>query len=206
MGTAIDLTGQRFGRLVATEAVPTERGRHWRCVCDCGSLHVVKTNQLTSGKTKSCGCLWDDTVPGSNKTHGRGGTYLYRIWALIIQRCENPKNPAYSSYGGRGITICVRWRDSFEAFLEDVGDRQSAEYTLGRIDNNGHYAPGNCRWETAKDQARNRRSSRHLTHDGVTITLAEWAERTGINVETIASRIKRGGWSVADALTTPVAH
>jgi len=118
-------------------------------------------------------------------------------------RCNNPNDQSYPRYGGRGISVCERW-DRFEVFLADMGKRPAPGYSLDRTDNNGNYEPGNCHWATKTDQARNRRSNRRLTHDGRTMTLAEWAHAVALNQNTISRRIDRLGWSVARALTTPV--
>lgn len=199
-----DLTGRLFGRLTVKGKNPdTSRGVYWDCSCRCGGFARVITNALRSGHTRSCGCLWKETVPGANRSHRRTGDYLHRTWSLIIQRCCNPRNPAYPRYGGRGIVICDRWRDSFEAFAADMGERPTQMHTIDRIDNDGPYTPGNCRWATRSDQARNRKSSRTLTLDGVTRTAAEWSQITGIHSWTIRQRIDRYGWSVERALTTP---
>jgi len=118
------------------------------------------------------------------------------------RRCLNPNASQFALYGGRGITICQRWVGSFEAFLADMGEKPSRGHSLDRIDNDGPYSPGNCRWATAKDQVANSRMAKLLTHDGVTDTLGGWAARVGFNHGVIAARLKRG-WSIADALTKP---
>lgn len=123
------------------------------------------------------------------------------------QRCENAMGPRFRDYGGRGIVVCEQWRASFAAFLVDMGRRPSPDHSLDRIDNNGNYEPGNCRWATRVEQARNRSNARLLTLDGTTLNLAVWAEMQGIQEATIRARITRRGWSVSDALTkTAVAN
>ena len=134
--------------------------------------------------------------------HARPGvcrSVEYSTWARIVARCENPKNPAFNDYGGRGIRVCARWRASFSAFLADMGYRPDKGYSIERLNVNGHYEPGNCTWATAKQQARNRRSSRFVSLDGETLSVAEWSERTGICSSTIIRRLNEG-WPPERAL------
>lgn len=125
------------------------------------------------------------------------------IWGGMIQRCENPKRKQFDKYGGRGIRVCTEWRVSFERFLADVGPAPSSRHSLERIDNDGHYEPGNVRWATNWEQSRNTRYNMFLTLNGKTMTLIDWATRLRMRRETIATRLKRG-WSHEQALTTPV--
>jgi hypothetical protein len=132
--------------------------------------------------------------------HGMKHSPEYTAWCGIIRRCEAPKAFAYDRYGGRGIKICNRWRESFEAFYEDMGPKPSPLHTIDRIDNDGHYEPGNCRWTTMKRQCRNRSSNHTLEYNGETLALSEWEERTGIPANRISRRIRRG-WTAEMALT-----
>ncbi len=135
------------------------------------------------------------------RTHGLSKTPLYRIWGLIKHRCNNPNNPAYPRYGGRGIKMCERWQLSFEVFAADVGPRPTPQHSIDRYpDPNGHYEPGNVRWATATEQARNQRSNRLFTINGETLTLAEWAERHGKSFRTVFQRLAYG-WPIEVALT-----
>lgn len=135
-------------------------------------------------------------------THGLSYTPEYRVWQTMRLRCNNPSNKAYPRYGGRGITVCERWQNSVEAFIEDMGPKPSPKHEIDRIDNDGPYCPENCRWVLRRTNSRNRRSNRRISHQGETLTLVEWAERTGIRWDTIMKRLD-AGWPAARALTTP---
>lgn len=197
MKKVIDLTGRRFGRLTVTDAAErTGRRITWLCICACGNEKVVRGDHLKSGHTASCGCL-----PSGNRTHGQRNTPLYGRWASMVSRTTNPNHPRYPDYGGRGITVCERWK-SFEGFAEDMGSTFSPELSLERIDNGRGYEPGNCRWATVIEQARNKRSSHLVTFRGQTKTIAEWAELLGLNYETVHTRLGKQGWPVDRALMT----
>lgn len=190
---------QRFGRWVAVHSGPERR---WWCRCDCGTERYVRARSLLSGESKSCGCGQREVTSARSKTHGLTRTREYRIWAHMKRRCLDPSDDAYKNYGERGITICERWQSSFEAFLEDMGAIPGPDYSLDRIDNDGPYAPANCRWATRMQQAQNMRKSRILTFHGKTLCVSEWARRVGIAPETLRSRL-RLGWSVERTLTEP---
>jgi hypothetical protein len=128
---------------------------------------------------------------------------LHRAWLMMIQRCSDETYPTFHRYGGRGITVCARWRDSFAAFRDDMGPRPSASHSVGRIDNDGPYSPENCRWETMAEQTRNRCTNINVTHNGKTQCLMDWAAELGINYFTLNKRIRRGMDHVT-ALTLPV--
>lgn len=171
------------------------------CLCDCGVVKLVSNSLLRSGKTESCGCmkleaLQKRVVHGYNRQNSRSSEY--DAWNNMRARTGNPKSSHYKDYGGRGIKVCERW-GSFENFISDMGDKPSSKHSLDRIDVNGDYTPENCRWATKKEQARNCRNSVHITCNGETKTLAEWAEVTGVRRETISKRIK-AGWPVEEAL------
>ncbi len=165
--------GQRNGRLVALE--PVSRDRHhnvtWRFRCDCGNEHTAQAGSVRAGKIRSCGCFHRDTCT----THGMSRTSIYKIWAGIVVRCTNEASDDFPRYGGRGIKICDRWR-KFENFYSDVGTRPSLKHSLDRRDNDGHYEPSNCRWATAKEQARNRRGNHMVSLNGQIMTKAEALE------------------------------
>lgn len=178
-----DLVGRVFGQLTVTARVnpPSGKGRtRWACVCTCLNTTVVAPGKLRSGQQVSCGC-YRRTRQSPRRTHGRSKTPLYRTWGNIVSRCYNPKAVGYELYGGRGITMDPRWRESFEAFAADVGEPPTPKHTLDRHPNqDGNYEPGNVRWATQKEQQRNRRNNVHCTLDGVTMTLVEWADRMDV--------------------------
>jgi hypothetical protein len=194
-----DMTGQKFSRLSIVECL--ERGSvaiKWRCVCDCGNETIVAGQSLRRGKSRSCGCLAKEAAT----THGRSRTVEHRCWVSMNSRCSSETNQSYENYGGRGIKVCERWQESFENFYADMGDRP-AGHSIERIDNNGNYDPGNCRWATTLEQCQNLRITKYVVIDGKRMTITQAARAAGIKKHTAFSRIKRGMDPVR-ALTLPV--
>ena len=152
-----DLTGQRFGRLVALR--PAGRDKYhavlWECQCDCGKKCIVRGSSLSDGHSRSCGCLHKEEAANQKRTHGMSRSRTYISWEGMIRRCENPKATGFELYGGRGISVCERWH-KFENFYEDMGERPLGK-TIDRSDNEGNYEPGNCKWSTPHEQNMNKR-------------------------------------------------
>ena len=198
-----DITGQRFGRLVAVRfdswyIYPSgdKRAAKWLFNCDCGDTVVAFGSNVIRGVTRSCGCLSRKT----KTTHGESCTdsFEYTVWCSMRYRCLNPDQP---DYGGRGIKICSQW-DAYETFLQDMGRAPSRKHTIDRINNNGDYSPENCHWATRKEQVRNTRRNRWITHNGETLILQDWADRLGIRPQNILCRLNQG-WTLERALTEP---
>lgn len=196
-----DLTGRKFSRLKVDSRAGTSKHQKslWNCTCDCGNHVVVDTSTLTQGNTKSCGCLRTDELQrrGFRKDIG---TKTYRIWQAMLNRCRNKNVPHYCNYGGRGITVCDRWAN-YENFVSDMGKCPEGDMSIDRIDNDGNYEPGNCRWATRKEQNRNKRGNRLITYDGETMILKEWAERLDIDQASLRERLEK--WDLSRALTQP---
>ena len=203
----IDLSGLRFGRLVALEHVKHEHRQYheWKCVCDCGKTTTVMSSNLKGGLTKSCGCLRTELSTKRSTTHGQRHSVEFISWASMKQRCYNPNGKSYKHYGGRGITVCKTWKDDFATFLKDMGFRPSRRHSIERKDNNLGYSPSNCVWALPEQQANNRRSSKYITYNGKSMTIRQAIILSGTNLKnsTIRERIRKG-WSIYDALTGPL--
>jgi hypothetical protein len=201
----MDLTGHRYGRLLVTGPAPkTGANARWYATCDCGARVNVLGPNLRTGSTRSCGCLAMELAkakPSLTLRHGMTDTPTWRVWSSMLKRCFSKNTQAYKDYGARGITVCDRWR-TFENFHADMGDRPDG-LTLDRIDMNGDYEPGNCRWATVAEQNRNKRDTKRITFNGKTLCVAEWARELEVSVATLWRRIKRG-WPMEEVLTKPV--
>lgn len=201
MGAFIDLTGQRFGRLTVQHRSPAKGQARWLCQCDCGTEKVVPSDRLRLGETRSCGCLHREVTKQNLTTHGLSKTPTYQIWAGMKKRCYKKTYKDYKDYGGRGISVCAEWIDSFENFLRDMGERP-AGMSIERKDTNGNYEPGNCIWADAVTQNRNRRSTRHVEVNGRRMCLTEACNLYGRTVRLVHRRLTFG-WDLMEALTTP---
>lgn len=189
----IELLGQRFFSLLVVKYYGKDKFRQhlWECLCDCGKVRITTTGLLKNGKAKSCGCMVSKYASRHTLTHGMSYTKEWRVWKGIKSRCFRKKDKCYKDYGGRGITICDRWKISFENFFLDMGYRPSKNHSIERIDNNGNYEPSNCRWATMKEQCRNRRNSNYITYDNKTYIISEWARLLGVNHSNIYQQLKR---------------
>lgn len=196
-----NLTGKKFERLHVAAYAGKKCGiSMWRCVCDCGNETLVGSRNLVSGHTRSCGCLSRELASTKARKHGASKSPEYGVWTAMKARCANPNVKEFKWYGGRGITVCSRWAESFANFLADMGDRPSDKHSLDRKDNDGNYEPANCHWATRVHQARNSRKAHVLTFKGESFPISVWAEKTGLDRSTIRERIK-SGWPVEQALT-----
>jgi len=180
MAAKLNITGQRYGKLLVLHPKPSiGRQTRWECMCDCGALVETDTRSLRfSGKT-SCGCDTFEKRSVKLRTHGLSKTGTYKSWMMMKSRCLNPNYDFYCYYGGRGIGICKEWVESFETFLDDMGERP-AGMTLDRIDSDGDYRKGNCKWSTREEQVDNRRNGVLYTHAGVTLSPKEWGVILGV--------------------------
>lgn len=153
-----DIAGRQFGRLTAIKLTASQPRAKWLFQCECGNRVVARRDHVASGATTSCGCYREEHSRVHSVTHGMSYTTEFHIWSSMIARCENPNHEGYKNYGGRGIRVCDSWH-KFAAFFKDMGKRP-ATLTLDRIDNDGNYEPGNCRWATRQQQVANRRPAK----------------------------------------------
>ena len=204
MGKLIDLTGKTFGRLTALgRSANGKRGEaYWKCECTCGNVAIVLGAYLRNGHTRSCGCLGSEVTSKRNLVHGGSHLPTYAIWQTMKAKCTNPNSTNWHYYGGRGITVCDRWMESFEAFLEDMGECPPS-HSIERVDVNGNYEPGNCKWIPKSLQARNTRKSVYVTYQGIRKHVLEWAEELGINSCTLHWRLRQG-WPIEKVMTPTV--
>lgn len=209
MPAFIDLSGRTFGRLTvlsrALDRVRTSGKTRamWLCRCECGRERIIQGAILRSGASRSCGCFSNELRSKALAVHGMGEDNRYGIWRAMKERCRNPEVMHYRYYGGRGIQVCQRWDESFMAFAADMGRRPSGSHSIHRINNDGDYEPGNCRWATRTEQMRMTRRNRRIRYDGITLCLAEWAASIGISHSGLSHRLDHLRWNLARALTTP---
>lgn len=187
--------GERFGRLLVTRddgPAPNQRDRYVICLCDCGTIKEIWIRSLRRGLTVSCGCFNRERTASTQTKHGLSKTTEYYSWRAMISRCRDEDNDSYDCYGGRGIKVCDEWGDDFERFLADMGKKPTRNSQIDRIDNEGNYEPGNCRWSSPLEQGRNRRTNVLIEHNGTKLTAAAWAEIHGIKPSLIRVRRRRG--------------
>lgn len=196
------VAGQQFGRLTALASSEFTYLKV-ACRCQCGTEKDVVGKNLLSGKSKSCGCRVVQRSIERMTTHGKSHTAEHTAWCNAKARCHRPSHPRFADWGGRGIRMCEEWRNSFDAFLRDMGPRPGPGYSLDRIDSSRGYEPGNCRWATSKEQSTNRPSFVNtITFDGETLTITDWAQRVGIGRKSLYDRLA-AGWTIEQTLTTP---
>lgn len=208
-----DLTGKKFGRLTVIGIQPTEtRKTYWVCRCDCGNMKTVRSDSLQSGAIKSCGCLKKEQ-DGKNLVLGNGRrkfeetgfkvgqTRLYEIWQGMKARCYNEHDARYDRYGGRGIRVCEEWKTNFIAFHDwAMSNGYQDSLTIDRIDNDGNYAPDDCRWSTRKEQCRNRSTNIKIKIGNSTRTLTEWCEIFDVKYSVVVSRYHQNESASIDEL------
>lgn len=210
MTRAYQLIGQRFGRLLVVERVESDKHgqARWGCRCDCGRVVQTSSAHLKSGHTKSCGCLHAEVTRARSTTHGHsqrsGRSRTYNAWREMKRRCYNPKSKSYPAYGGSGVTVCARWKNSFQNFLADMGECPPG-LELDRAHNSRGYAPGNCRWVNEITQSNNRRFVKRYRLWDEYKTLADWSRDTRclVGYKTLRSRVREHGWSLKRAIITP---
>lgn len=187
--------GKIYGRLTIIEvAAPSARGFPRfvvKCSCALATVKIVARADLRSGHTQSCGCIRVETTKARATTHGKTETAEYRIWSHMIGRCYNETDHKYKDYGGRGIRVCERWRESFTAFLVDMGPRPSPDHSINRLDNDGQYEPDNCAWATPLEQGQNKRNNVYVVLRGESVVVAEAERRLGLVNGLIVQRVKQ---------------
>ncbi len=190
----IDLNGRRFGYLTGLRRDPAPGYPRWICRCDCGVVKSINSGALRQGRIRSCGC-YNMKRRRDRRKHGalvdKKKTPEYATWRGMITRCENPNDKRYASYGGRGITVCARWREDFASFLEDMGEKPKG-LTIERLDVNGHYEPSNCIWASKKAQARNKTTTLWVEYRGQRKSLTDWVEAAGVPYGRLYARLRRG--------------
>lgn len=203
-----DWTGRKFGRLTALKFDSMKgESAYWLFQCECGTKKVIRSDGVTSGVVRSCGCLMREKsgqrMRDLHTTHGKSGSKIYITWKSMLVRCYKTTDASYARYGGRGIKVL--WQ-SFEEFYADMGEPPSPDHSVERKDNNGHYCKENCVWATKKTQANNRRTTDRITRGGRTQSLKQWAEELGISYKSVWWRVNQADWDLERALTTPIRH
>lgn len=199
--------GEKFNRLTAVSFHHRDDKLYfWTFKCDCGNETVTNSSSVVRGKTRSCGCLQKETIANvgySNATHGHSRTPEYGTWLAMHRRCSDKDAPGYENWGGRGITVCERWKE-LSNFIADMGPRPKGRYTLERVNNELGYSPENCVWASYHTQHRNKRTNINVEYNGQTMCLKDAAKLAGINYSTVCKRISALGWTPQQAITAPV--
>lgn len=199
-----DLSGQKFGKLNVLKFNNINRkNRHavWLCICDCGSEILVESSRLTSGNTKSCGCLKAELNKSRALKHGHYNERLYKIWFDMKRRCYNKERKAYKYYGAKGITVCKEWLNNYNSFHDwALSHGYNNNLTLERIDFNGNYCPENCKWISQKEQTQNSSHNHFIKFNNKTLTITQWSKEIGIAPKTIRERLNKG-WATNKVLS-----
>ena len=207
--------GRKFGRItVISEHDRLKYDKNWvvrymmNCLCECGTEKVIDLSSLRAGRTLSCSCYNREVNTKKQTTHGLSKengkkSKISCIWTAMKQRCYNPKNKNYNNYGGRGIKVCDRWKDSIENFVNDMGNRPSDEYSLERLEVNGNYCPENCIWILKENQAKNTRRTHKITYNGKTKCLNDWCKELNLKYSRIRHMIKDLKLTFEEAITVP---
>lgn len=214
MSKIIDLTGMKLERFTVIKRLTSKHPIMWECECKCGNRRNLSSANLRHDKPKSCGCSTSADIRAYNLRHGQAGKYKttntttkeYNTWVGMRQRCTNKNDPCYDRYGGRGIKVCDRWKNSFEFFYKDMGASPSSKHSIDRINNDGHYEPDNCHWATPAEQNNNTSTMVRFPYKGKNLSIFEAMKETG-NIEIskgdIWNRLNYG-WNFERAVDTPV--
>ena len=210
----IDITGQKFGRLIAVRFDHRKNNRQfWLFKCSCGKEKIIDKSHVMGRKIRSCGCIKTEMLKNkpNGKIHGMTKTKFYKKWIMMKRRCYDKKCQAYKHYGGRGIKVCDRWLkfenfrdDMYQSYLEHAKKFGHKNTTIERKNNNGNYCKENCRWATLIEQGNNKTNSRYLVYNGKKLTITQWADIVGISENVIRFRLDKYGWNIKDALTIPL--
>lgn len=202
----LECVGRKFNNLLVIDLFKdNKKGKMFRCKCDCGEIIETYYYKVISGHTKSCGCNQGKRLK-HGMTRNATPTDIYNVWRNMKYRCYNPKAKYWHVYGGRGISVCERWLNSFESFWEDMKSGYKKGLTLDRINVNGNYEPTNCRWADIMQQHRNKRTNVNITYNGRTMIIKDWAKEVGIKESTLGHRINTWKWPIEKALLTPPLH
>ncbi|MGH1280534.1 hypothetical protein [Bacillus basilensis] len=197
-----DYTGKRYGKLSVVSREVKNNRSYYKCLCDCGEYVITRSDSLTSGKTKSCGCLSVETNRKVHSKHKDSNTRLYRIYQKMRNRCNDPKNYRFTRYGGRGITVCDEWKNDYESFKKWALEHgYNDKLTIDRINNDGNYEPNNCRWTDVKTQSNNTSRNKYIEYKGETKTLVQWCEELNYSYSSTRNMIAKGDKTIEEIFT-----